>query len=164
MYLYTDVTEIFFCMTWTPVLSPTLISSSLTPLSDSSISLQEMVNTLPPSYKQLLGEFTLPHDDGAALAHDLAEGTLAYYSEGSVKDGCAAHAYPLQPKSDNEALAITGGGPTCGDLDMVSSLRSEHNGTLAGSIWLWLLEIKHAITSGEAQSGIDNSTVITRLS
>ena len=80
-----------------------------------------------------------------------------------MEDGCAAHAYTLRLLDDNDALAITGGGHTCGNPETVSSLCPEHNGTLAGSIWIWLLELKHNITAGRARSGIDNSAVIMRL-
>ena len=123
-----------------------------------------MVASLPRPYQALLGDYKLPDDDGAALAKDISEGNLSYYSDGTAKDGCAAHAYTLRPLSEDDRLAITGGGPTSGDPDTVSSLRPEHSGTLAGTIWIWLLELKHDITSGNARSGIDNSAVITRLS
>ena len=66
-------------------------------------------------------------------------------------------------QEDDDTSAITGGGPMCGDPDTVSSLRPEHNRTLAGSIWMWLLEQKYNITSGSARSGLDNLAVITRL-
>ena len=45
---------------------------------DCSAKLQSMVNTLPPAYKQLIGEFTLPDDNGASLAQDLASIILSY--------------------------------------------------------------------------------------
>ena len=47
---------------------------------------------------------------------------------------------------------------------MVTSLRPEHNGALAGSLWIWLLELRHSITEGTGWSDIDNKAVITRLS
>ena len=141
----------------------TLIASALPYFTDRSLTLQEMVNTLPQHYQQILGEYQLPEDDGAALVTALALGNLSYYSDGSVKEGCASHAYTLRPQCDNDKLAITGGGPTCGDPDTVSSLRPEHSGTFAGSIWLWMLEFKHNVLDGGARSGIDNSAVITRF-
>ena len=123
-----------------------------------------MVAALPNQYKDLLGDFEFPDDDGAALARDIGDGNLSYYSDGTAKDGCAARAYTLRPSCEDDRLAITGGGPTSGDPDTISSLRPEHSGTLAGTIWIWLLGIKHNITAGGARSGIDNSAVITRLS
>ena len=139
------------------------LGSPLTPPDDPSMSLTEMVASLPPHYRQLLGAFVLPADEGAALARDLQAGSLTHYSDGTVAEGCAVHAYTLRPADDDEAHAITGGGPTCGDPDTVSSLRPEHNGAIAGSIWIWLIEIKHNITIGNSRSGIDNTAVITQL-
>ena len=52
---------------------------------------------------------------------------------------------------------------TNGDPDTVSSLRPEHAGTMAGSLWLWILEQKFDIQAGTARSGLDNMSVITRL-
>ena len=127
-------------------------------------SLQSFIDKLPIAFQQILGDYNIPVDEGAALAQDLREGNLTYYSDGSVKEGCASHAYTLRPRNDDNNCAITGGGPTSGDPNTVSSLRPEHNGTLAGSIWLWLLEQKFDIRTGTARSGIDNMAVITRLS
>ena len=72
--------------------------------------------------------------------------------------------HTLRPYDDNDSNAITGGGPTCGDPDTVSSMRPEHSGTLAESLWLWLLEQKFDVTSSTARSCIDNMAVITRMS
>ena len=140
------------------------IFSPLPCLQDRSQTLEDIVAALPSHYRHILGEYELPEDDGAALARDLATGALSYYSDGTAKEGCAAHAYTLRPICDDNKLAITGGGPTSGDPDTLSSLRPEHSGTLAGSIWIWILEFKYDIHDGNARSGIDNSAVITRLS
>ena len=138
---------------------PTLLPLQL----ESSRSLAALVADLPTQYQQLLGEYTLPQDDGQALANALQTGNLDHYSDGSVKEGCASHAYTLRTEDDDESKAITGGGPTCGDPLTISSLRPEHNGSIAGSIWMWILEQKYEITEGSARSGIDNMAVITRL-
>lgn len=118
-----------------------LLGQHLTLPTECTMSLGAMAAALPPAYQQLLGTYELPHDDGAALAQALADGTLTHYSDGTVKEGCAGHAYTLRTHDDNTTHAITGGGPTCGDPDTVSSLRPEHNGAIVGSIWMWLLEL-----------------------
>ena len=151
---------------YTPALINTSADSNIDPLPvtfPANSTLEEMVNTLPEHYKQILGDYKLPSDDGAALAISIQRGLLDYYSDGSVKEGCASHAYTLRPEDDNDDRAITGGGPTNGDPDTVASLRPEHKGSLAGSLWLWLLEIKFDIQTGSARSGLDNMAVITRM-
>ena len=144
---------------------PESVSTSSLPTNlDSSVSLETMAAALSAQYQQLLGGFQLPQDDGETLAKAVQDGSLAYYSDGSVREGCGLHAYTLRPQNDHETFAITGSGPMCGDPSTVSSLRPEHNGTLVGSIWLWLLEQKYNIQLGSARLGIDNMAVLTRLS
>ena len=96
---------------------PNLLPSQIEP----SRSLATLAAELPIQYRQLLGDYRLPNDDGETLANALRTGNLAHYSDGSVKEGCASHAYTLRTQDDDDTSAITGGGPTCGNPLTVSS-------------------------------------------
>ena len=121
------------------------------------------MNSLPEPYKLILGEVDFPEDDGEALAMAIASGTATLYSDGTVEEGCGAHAYTLRTPCDNPANAITGAAPTSGDPDTISSLRTEHFGALAGLVWVWILVKKFAMEEGHVNGAIDNMTVMNRL-
>ena len=104
-----------------------------------------------------------PEDDGAALATAIRSQTVMIYSDGTVDEGCGAHAYTLQTPCDTPKLAIVGAAPTWGDPATISSLRAEHFGALAGLLWTWILVQKYHVTEGEIQGAVDNLTVVNRL-
>lgn len=88
---------------------------------------------------------------------------MTIYSDGTVQEGCGAHAYTIHTPCNDPLLAITGEAPTCGDPDTISLLRTEHFGALAGIIWIWILTKKYNIQDGVFEGAIDNLTVVTRL-
>ena len=89
---------------------------------DISLTLQQVVRTLPTPYQHIFGNIDYPSDDGAALADAIRRRSLSLYSDGTVDLGCRAHTYTLHTVSDEEDLEITGAAPTCGDLSTISSL------------------------------------------
>ena len=127
------------------------------------MSLQHIANSLPDPYLLILGDVEFPDDDGQALALAIMTGNATLYSDGTVADGCGAHAYSLRTECDDPAKAITGAAPTSGDPDTMSSLRTEHFGSLAGLVWVWILVKKFAIKEGQIQGAVDNMTVVNRL-
>ena len=125
--------------------------------------LKDVIDDLPPAYRQILGDIDLPDDDGFSLAHALQDGTLMSYSDGTVLDECGAHAYTLRCLSDIANLSITGGAPSCGDPQTISSLRTEHYGFLAIATCVWILCKRYNVTDGHFTSAVDNSAVVTRI-
>ena len=127
------------------------------------LSLQQIVHSLPEPYQQILGAIDCPIDDGKELARAIDDRSTTLSSDGTVAEGCGAHAYTLRTECDQPNHAITGAAPTSGDPDTISSLRTEHFGVLAGMVWIWILAQKFDITEGHVNGVIDNLTVVTRL-
>ena len=131
-----------------------------------SVSMQEYVDMLPPFFKQIVGDITIPLDDGAHLAQILQSGqTIWAYTDGSVKDKIAAHSYLLICGDDWHDHQITGAGETTGDPSTICSLRPEHSGALAAMIIIAIIESKYKLnkSKGYLNIGIDNITVVKQL-
>ena len=142
---------------------PTVPSITLPDRLDTSLPLKDLVRELPLLYQQLLGEIDYPLDDGEALATAIAEGRANMYTDGTVDEGCGAHAYSIRTDTDDAAEAISGTAPTWGDPDTISSLRTEHFGVLAGLLCAWLVMEKYKITQGTINGVVDNITVVNPI-
>ena len=87
-----------------------------------------------------------PDDDGEELAEILhSGGTITPWSDGSVTDGVGAHAYTLHFRCTGNDNAITGDAVTPGHPSTISSLRSEHYGTIAILLITLAIEWKYSI-------------------
>ena len=128
------------------------------------LTLQEIIDYMPPVWRQAIGEVELPDDDGDEMAAVLRAGnTLKHWSDGSVADGIGAHSYTIRTKCSGEDNAISGDAVTPGNPDTISSLRSEHFGVLAALILLLAVEWKHSIEpTGCILMHIDNMEVVNR--
>ena len=85
------------------------------------------------------------------------------YSDGTVDNGCGAHAYTLRTSCKDPDCAITGAAPTRGDPETIISLQTEHFGALAGFLWIWILVKKYEINGGQVDGAMDNLTVVNRI-
>jgi len=67
------------------------------------MTMRALIDLLPPAYRQAVGNVSLPPDDGLALAQVLeSKNTICAWSDGTVKNGEAAHAYTLRTRSDDQ--------------------------------------------------------------
>jgi len=84
------------------------------------------------------------------------------WSDGTVKNGEAAHAYTLRTKRDDPTQCIVGSSMTPGDPKSICSLRTEHYGAFGIALLVQVLCIRHSITAAEGYLNfyIDNDTVI----
>ena len=158
-----DGTSIFDIV-YTPVpprLTP--VPVSLPPRISASSTLRDIIDHLPTAYRNILGDITLPTDDGTALAQAIEDGNLTIYSDGTVLEGCGAHAYTLRTENDHDDEAATGSAPTSGDPETISSLCTEHFGYFAGVLVVWAVVKKYNITSGHVNGAVDNMAVVQRM-
>ena len=127
--------------------------------------LQEIIDGMSASWRQVLGSVDFPDDDGDAIAQILnSGGTIKAWSDGTVKVGVGAHAYTLRTKCEDGDLAITGDAATPGNPSDISSLRPESYGGLACLILIWAIEYKYGIqSSGYVLLHIDNQEVVNRI-
>ena len=100
----------------------TIPSISLPHTLNTTLPLRELVRELPVPYQRMLGDITYPTDEGEALATAIMEGRATLFTDGTVDNGCGAHAYTLRTDSDREAEALSGAAPTWGDPKTISSL------------------------------------------
>jgi len=94
--------------------------------------------------------------------------TIRAWSDGTVKNGEAAHAFTLITGSDDPTECIVGSSMTPGDPKSISSLRTEHYGAFGIALLAPLAQIlciRHYITAteGHLKFFIDNDTVIKGL-
>ena len=87
------------------------------------------------------------------------------WSDGTVKNGEAAHAYTIRTASDDPTECIVGSSMTPGDPKSIWSLRTEHYGAFGIALLVQILCIRHSITAAEGYLNfyIHNDTVIKRL-
>jgi len=126
----------------------------------------EIIDLLPPEYKQAVGNVSLPQDDGLALAECLISGqTIRAWSDGTAKHGDGTHAYTLRTRSDDPQEYLEGSSMTPGDPKTICSLRSEHYGAFGIALIVHIICIRHSITAstGYINFYIDNDTVIKRI-
>ena len=91
--------------------------------------MQEIIEGMSASWRQVLGTVSMPADDGEEIAQILAAGgTIRMWSNGTVKDGIGAHAYTLRTNCDDDDSAILGDATTPGNPSDISSLRTESYG------------------------------------
>ena len=65
--------------------------------------MRELIDLLPHVYRQAVGNAYIPPDDGLALAQVLMSKNMIYaWSDGTVMNGEAAHAYTLRTESDDK--------------------------------------------------------------
>ena len=103
-------------------ITPTVYDNSWQPPSK-LLTLQEIIDHMPPVWRQALGNVELPSDDGEEMATVLRAGnTLRHWSDGSVADGVGAHSYTIQTKCSGDDNAISGDAVTPGHPDTISSL------------------------------------------
>ena len=142
---------------------PTIPSITLPDRLDITLSLKDLGHILPLPYQKLLGEINYPLDDGKALAKAIAEGQATMYTDGTVDEGCGAHAYTIRTDTDDDAEALSGPAPMWGDPETISSLRTEHFGVLAGLLWAWLAMKKYEIDQSILEGTVDNVIVVNRI-
>jgi len=66
------------------------------------MTMKAIIDLLPPAYSQAIGNVYIPPDDGLALAQALMSREMIHaWSDGTVKNGEAAHAYTLRTKRDD---------------------------------------------------------------
>ena len=128
--------------------------------------LQDAIEELPDHYKEVLGNYTLPEDDGEAIFTQLQSPIgVEAWTDGTVKDGKGAHAYTIRTITDSPSQCIEGKSMTPGDPRTISSLRTEHYGALATVLLLQCIWNTHQTSEsegGKVKIHIDNSTVIDR--
>ena len=132
-------------------------------INSQALSIREYIDALPSFYRQVIGDVTLPNDDGIHLAQVLRTGqTIWAYTDGSVKNKIAAHSYLLICGEDLQDNQITGAGETTGDPNTICSLQPEHTGALAAMILTVIIECKYQLngSKGYLNMGIDNITVV----
>ena len=125
--------------------------------------MRALIDLLPPAYRQAVGNVSLPHDDGLALAQVLkSRNTICAWSDGTVKNGEAAHAYTLRTGTDDQTECLVGSSMTPGDPKSICSLRTEHYGAFGIALLAQILCTRHSITAtdGYLNFFIDNDTVI----
>lgn len=99
------------------------------------MSINQYLHALPPFYKKIIGDITLPHNDGSHLVNILQSGnTIWSYTDGAVEDVLAAHSYILICGEDIKSSQIYDMGKTTGDPKTICSLRSCHSGAIASLI------------------------------
>ena len=126
--------------------------------------LQEIIDGMSASWRQVLGTVELPPDDGRAIAKILDEGgTVQMWSDGTVKNGIGAHAYTLRTQCEDHNDAILGDASTSGNPNDISSLRPESYGGLACMILTWAIEYKYGTSGGYILMHIDNEELVKRL-
>jgi len=73
------------------------------------MTMRALIDLLPPAYRHAVGNVSLPRDDGLALAQVLkSRNTICAWSDGTVKNGEAAHAYTLRTGIDDHTECIVG--------------------------------------------------------
>ena len=127
--------------------------------------LQDAIEKLTDHYKEVLGNYTLPQDDGEAIFTQLQSPIgVEAWTDGTVKDGKGAHAYTIRTITDSPSQCIEGKSMTPGDPRTISSLRTEHYGALATVLLLQCIWNTHQTSESEGGKVkihiIDNSTVI----
>ena len=127
------------------------------------MSLKDIVHDLPIPFQRLLGEIDFPGDDGAALARAIEDGRETLYTDGTVEEGCGAHAYTLRTDTDDDSEVVSGAAPTWGDPVTISSLRTEHFGVFAALLWAWIVMKKYEVANGTIEGAVDNLTVVNRI-
>ena len=127
--------------------------------------MMEIIELLPPAYRQAVGTVFIPHDDGLALAEVIQSGyTIHAWSDGTVKNGKGAHAYTIRTLHDDPQECPQGSSMTPEDPKSMCSLRTEHFRTFGIALVVQIC-IRHYVTStkGYINFFIDNDTVIKRL-
>ena len=130
--------------------------------------LAEIVNELPESLQQAVGEFSIPVDGGTRICEAIVEGTCIGASDGSLINekghSRGSHGYALRVDQRNYQ-DIMGWGPTP-DSDDMSSMTTEHYGLIGIIVVLHAVCKKFKIGKGECFGNvkiyIDNKTVVTR--
>ena len=132
------------------------------------LGLKEILRCIPPSLQQVMGEITIPIDDGEYISESIVSGTCIGASDGSLKKGFkesrGGHGFALR-NQDNIKNEITGycRSPTS---DEMSSLTIEHYGLLGLLVLLHGVCKRFKLCKEECFDKvliyIDNSTVVRR--
>jgi len=145
--------------------SPTTFSQEHCPptISTTGMTMREIIDLLPPAYKQAVENVSLSHDDGLQLAQILIAGNTISAWHGKKWRG--AHAYTLRTWNDYQQECLEDSSMTPGDPKSICSLRTEHYGAFGISLIVQIICIGHSITAstGYINFYIDNDTVIKRL-
>ena len=121
----------------------------LWPPPSTDLSLEEIIDYMPPVWKQILGYHDIPTDDGAQIAQVLASGnTVRCWSDGSADDGVGSHAYTLQPACRGDDHAFMGDNGTPGHPESMASNRTESFGAAAICLAALAIEHKYQIPKG----------------
>jgi len=125
--------------------------------------LRVIKDMLPPKYNQILGNISIPRDDGKAIMQDILLGTVLAGSDGSVKDSRATCGYVIMPKTKHKW--VRGHGYVLGTPSLLTSLRAEHHGSMAVLLLLHMLSKRWNIPHGTPPVTIlvDNKEVIDRM-
>ena len=130
-------------------------------------SMTALLSKLPGVLRDILGEITIPNDDGSFLWEEMRLNKLVGASDGSIqrRNGkkMGGHSYSLQSYSTNENR-ITGYSATPRSTE-ISSLTAEMYGIIATLIAIKLLEHKHWTTGANSAKIIiytDNMETVKR--
>ena len=131
----------------------------------STTSLYETITRVPSELQCLLGNITVPHDNGHLIIGALKEGTLIGASDGSViqqdNKTWGGHSYSLQAWNTYDGR-MNGNGPTP-MTNNISSLTTELYGLLTTTLLLMIITKHHNISESKKYSAIiiaDNKQAI----
>ena len=105
-----------------------------------SIVLSSIFKQYPPCYRHIEGNITIGDAEANTILRLLRSGALYAGSDGSVKDGCGAHAYGFTSSKD-EGTVWGGAAITPGLAVGMSSLRAEHGRAIGVLLVLYAIQI-----------------------
>jgi hypothetical protein len=105
------------------------------------MTLAQKFTNLPDIYKQIIGNITIPDDDGLGVIQALQSGTAIAASDGSYLEEArkGSHAYKIMDKNNLSATIF--GASMCPASDKMSSSPAEHYGAIG--ILLVLIVLLH---------------------
>jgi hypothetical protein len=128
----------------------------------------DMLQHLPYALKGMVGEVSIPMDQGLEISEAIVSGTCIGASDGSIIRShlniSGSHGYALS-EGDNQGTAITGWGVSPRSDDM-SSMTSEHFGLIGLLIVTHLVCIRYKLCAEECFDAlviyVDNKAVVDR--
>lgn len=63
--------------------------------------MRSFLEYLPPQYTMVLGNISLPRDDGRSIINDVKNGTLITESDGYINGSLLAYGYMILPTRKN---------------------------------------------------------------
>ena len=130
--------------------------------------MEDILKSVPSNLRPMIGEFTIPEDEGLAISEAIVDGTCVGASDGSLirtyDRTKGSHGYVIREVSDGNN-AIEGWGPSP-DGDDMSSMTTEHYGLIGLLVMIHVICKKYKLSQDECFDEIlifiDNKSVITR--